>query len=81
MTKSERAQVATVLREWAAWCEANPDRYWWDSDFMIGGPAWSAAYDFCEAEDMENFAGSLRGPVAATGLLLAAAAVESGAEI
>jgi hypothetical protein len=28
MTKTERKAVAKTLREWAAWCEANPGSLW-----------------------------------------------------
>jgi len=80
MTKTERRQVAAVLRKWAAWCEANPRLLWFESPppYPIG--TFTAALPFCQrlAYDGLLTKGSHRGPTAATGLLLAAAAVEAG---
>jgi hypothetical protein len=73
MTKSERRQVAATLREWAAWCEQSEHNVWYawagTMDRTIVGWAW----DFCGFK-FEDHAG----PTAATGLLLAAEAVEAG---
>jgi hypothetical protein len=83
MTPSERKQVAAVPREWAKWCEANPAYGWVGAYFRCKDSA--AAFDaqfpaqaFCWPAYGR---GDHRGTVAATGLLLAAAAVESGVEI
>jgi len=88
MTKAERKAVAETLREWARWCEANPGEVW---DAYIEWPdcesdpyilAWEAAYPWCEDRGkLFDEARLYTGPTAATGLLLAAAMVESGDSI
>jgi len=81
MTKTERKAVARTLREWAAWCEANPAAPWWHacSSCSKGGrlAAWCAAAPFADQCVPFDW---LNGPTAATGLLLAAAMVEAGDE-
>jgi hypothetical protein len=74
VTKSERRQVAATLREWAAWCEANPTRDWWDNEFLVDSRVWLLLCAFCDGP----YAQFHTGPTAATGLLLAAAMVEAG---
>ena len=87
MTKTERKAVAKPLREWAAWCEANPDMYWdaWTFPVEVGAymyaAAWDAAYPWCE--DRGKFFDKPQfhyGPTAAIGLLLAAAMIEAADE-
>ena len=77
MTARERKAVARVLREWAAWCEANPYLPWHHilGIGMYPPPlaAASAAVLWCSGRPADY-----TGPTAATGLLLAAAMVESG---
>ena len=75
MTKRERQEVAAVLREWAAWCEQSENNCWFGWK-VSNGPAWKAAWPFCE--HLEVIDGWHSGPTAATGLLLAAAMVEAG---
>jgi hypothetical protein len=79
MTKSERRQVAAMLREWAAWCEANPGALWSDASVDDRSPradlTFWVADRWCTGEGLRDI---YRGATAATGLLLAAAAVEAG---
>jgi hypothetical protein len=78
MTLAERKAVAETLREWAAWCEANPKLPWWHACSGSAGMRvlawWSAApfVDLCVPFKWYD------GPTAATGLCLAAAMVEAG---
>jgi len=84
MTKSERRQVAATLRRWAKWCAADPVRTfdsepsWCDLDSDTQFLALDAAQTFCERRRNWDEIDVLAGPIAATGLLLAAAAVEAG---
>jgi hypothetical protein len=76
MTPAERKAVAETLREWAAWCEANPHAPWWHFNATAKS---SKAFDF-GVPFIDEF-GPFRwymGEEAATGLLLAAAMVEAG---
>ena len=85
MTAADRKAVAETLREWAAWCEVNPDC---DAADACGTPeippspyvdqASDAATPWC-VDGFESGRLDLHtGPTAATGLLLAAAMVEAG---
>ena len=81
MTKTERKAVAKTLREWAAWCEANPCLAWHEWLECVGGSTWCAAYCFCHNPAATTLPFRRHtGPTAATGLLLAAAMVEAGDE-
>jgi hypothetical protein len=84
MTKSERRQVAATLREWAAWCEAS-GHYWWlyppYTRLELPAPCHEtvrAAREFVSSPHHALSTYDHTGPTAATGLLLAAAAVEAG---
>lgn len=83
MTKTERKAVAKTLREWAAWCEANPKDGWLLAYFECpssGAATFNAQFPaqaFCWSGDETGWH---TGPTAATGLLLAAAMIESGDE-
>jgi len=81
MTKSERRQVAATLREWAAWCEANPDFNVYSSPPappLVGRIAMPFIESPAYRLEHRTIIDECSGPGAATGLLLAAAAVESG---
>jgi hypothetical protein len=77
MTKAERKAVAETLREWAAWCEANPGELWLAFGRSAG---FDAALNFCQmiGHDGRVYPVAHTGPTAATGLLLAAAMVDAG---
>jgi len=80
MTPAERKAVAETLREWAKWCEANPERADWmwpsihyaPSDVLLSGQAW-----IIEPWGM-GITDRHQGHTAATGLYFAAAMVEAG---
>jgi len=74
---AERKAVAETLREWAAWCEANPDKPWGDHPlYSMNGEQVDA---FFVAFDMAKvWCKSEAGPTAALGLYFAAAMVEAG---
>lgn len=80
MTARERQAIAAILRQWAQWCEANPDDGWIDA-YLYGVNSASAfdaqfpAQAFCWPADQDGYH---VGPTAATGLCLAAAMVEMG---
>jgi hypothetical protein len=74
MTPAERKAVAETLRTWAAWCEASNWNTWCGYNGTRSARAWALAYLCCH----QSHEPELQGPTAATGLLLAAAMVESG---
>lgn len=78
MTAAERRQAAKVLREWAAWCERNPDVPWWIwpcdlNNAVPDGRIIALAVGWGPPDG-----GTACGDDAATGLCLAAAMIESG---
>jgi hypothetical protein len=91
MTKTKRKAVAKTLREWAAWCEANRTFGWigawnrvnpiscFDPPSSSRAAATLIANAFC-GDVLYRDRRYHRGPTAATGLLLAAAMIESGDE-
>jgi hypothetical protein len=85
MKAAECIAVAATLREWAAWCEENQTFGWigaWnrvDSISCLGPSATLIATAFC-GDVLYRNRRYHRGPIAATGLLLAAAMLESGDE-
>ena len=83
MTARERKVVAETLREWAAWCEANPKQEWSRAWIELGRKYALAgttriASSWCDYDPDDWTSGWHTGPTAATGLLLAAAMVEAG---
>jgi hypothetical protein len=83
MTPAERKAVAETLREWAAWCEANPGKPWWHVSLQperLPIESFKAAQKFCTSPGFRAIPFHF-GPTAATGLLLAAAMVEAGDSI
>jgi hypothetical protein len=80
VTKSERQEVAAVLREWAAWC-LDFDAVWWVShhEFTVDTQTWDAAFAWCETRgkllSKPKYHG---GATACLALCFAAAMVEAG---
>ena len=71
---TQKSKSAETLLQWAEWCDQNPLNVWFSCP-RASGPAWDAAYDWCEhhAEFVMH-----TGPDVVLALCFAAAAVEAG---